>query len=93
MIVKSSNTHFAIAGGGKDLGGRRLWNMAASDSHLQKSGKFDNLRGMFNYTKDSNGKGGTVSGSVLPRSISELRVRDIAWIIAGMWLAYLVSSI
>lgn len=92
-IHKSSNTRFAIAGSRKDCGGRPLGNIAPSHRHLQRSGKSANLRRMFNCSKESEGKRITVSESTLPRSISELKVRDIAWLIAGMWLAYLFWSI
>ena len=35
----------------------------------------------------------TAPGSVLPRIISDITARDIAWIIVGMLLAYLVTSV
>jgi hypothetical protein len=33
------------------------------------------------------------TGSSFPSSISEVTARDIAWIIAGMLLAYLVTAV
>jgi hypothetical protein len=48
---------------------------------------------MNTYTKETNGIRTTGSRAMLPRSISEVTARDIAWIIGGMLLAYLVTSI
>jgi hypothetical protein len=48
---------------------------------------------MYTYTKKPSGIRDTASNSMLPRSISEVTVRDIAWIIAGMLLAYLVTLV
>ena len=58
-----------------------VWNMS------------DTVRRMDTYTKETNGIRTTTSRAMLPRSISEVTVRDIAWIIGGMLLAYLVTSI
>ena len=48
---------------------------------------------MYRSNEKPNGIRGTATGSALPRSISEVTVRDVAWIIVGMLLAHLVTLV
>ena len=36
---------------------------------------------------------GPESTSVLPRRLSEITLRDVAWSVAGMFLAYLITLV
>jgi hypothetical protein len=47
---------------------------------------------MYTLTKKP-GEIRSASGATLPRSISDVTLRDISWIIVGMLLAYLTTVI
>jgi hypothetical protein len=79
-----------IVGAEHDFG----WpNVVQIDMDLPTRGKSDNLRGMHSYTKKLSGNRNAVPSSTLPRSFFEVTARDIAWIIGGMLLAYVMTLI